>query len=655
VEINDDTVRDLTQMVSTKKDWKEVVNVIKKVEKENIYKIEDKYFEEDPVIDWYFGRFIKNVNSDSDPKWKKFFKENYSSIDAPFSKTDMYQMDSAYTSLKWKNIQSKINCIYLVDGLLKDLNLEEEKKINFFNLKEKKIRFINWEIFIENFLDKINDLYDKYVEIILERLKLDEDYKKKDEVELNELELNELTSNEVKLNELELNELLNELDLDELDSDKLDLELNNEELSGLINNTKNVVENTLLKIKNYKNYKCYNENKAYEKAIKQYYKDWEKKKNEWKEMWKQIKEEGIIIKKEFTFWKIWVKKWIKADIKLGYKNNLNYIKKLYNYNNLRMIENDYLLKNFIKDKIIEVFGIKESLYGINTQLKEIDKYYVERYVEYLKKDLDEKIKNIKEEVKEDYWIKTTWYEVSKYLEYLKKDINKKINNIEDIKNWDKGIKKEIKAYKLKIKSRLEAKTFLAEERYLEKYPFSQKRKPVAEDLADRIRKEEIKIRLRSEIEEILEEENCEKKKKNIDINNIKDKNWEKNEKKLVNKIKEYWEIKKKERNSAAGKILKNLKIDINNTILERLKERKQEEIEDQIREEIEKDIENVDKIAMEWNLKRLERLQKKKEKKPINIMEEIDKYIEKITKNPERENSLEEQFDKMKSEIKKIK
>jgi len=40
------------------------VNVIKKIENENIYKIEDNYFEEDPVIDWYFGRFTKNINSD---------------------------------------------------------------------------------------------------------------------------------------------------------------------------------------------------------------------------------------------------------------------------------------------------------------------------------------------------------------------------------------------------------------------------------------------------------------------------------------------------------------------------------------------------------------------------------------------------------------
>jgi len=50
-------------------------------------------------------------------------------------------------------------------------------------------------------------------------------------------------------------------------------------------------------------------------------------------------------------------------------------------------------------------------------------------------------------------------------------------------------------------------------------------------------------------------------------------------------------------------------------------------------------------------LQRLERLEKKKAKKPINIIEEIDKYIEKITQNLERKKSLEEKLDKMKSEI----
>jgi len=61
-------------------------------------------------------------------------------------------------------------------------------------------------------------------------------------------------------------------------------------------------------------------------------------------------------------------------------------------------------------------------------------------------------------------------------------------------------------YKLKIELRKEAKAFLEEERYLTKYPFSNKRKPIAEDLEDRIKKEKIKIKLRVEIEEILEEE-----------------------------------------------------------------------------------------------------------------------------------------------------
>jgi len=56
----------------------------------------------------------------------------------------MYELDYVYTNTKGKNIQSKINCIYLVEDLLKDLNLEEEKKINFINLEEeKKINFIN--------------------------------------------------------------------------------------------------------------------------------------------------------------------------------------------------------------------------------------------------------------------------------------------------------------------------------------------------------------------------------------------------------------------------------------------------------------------------------------------------------------------------------
>jgi len=69
---------------------------------------------------------------------------------------------------------------------------------------------------------------------------------------------------------------------------------------------------------------------------------------------------------------------------------------------LRLIEDEYLFKNFIKDKITKIFGIKDDLYSINTQLKEIDKYKVEKYTEYLKKDLDEKVKNIKEEINEDY-------------------------------------------------------------------------------------------------------------------------------------------------------------------------------------------------------------------------------------------------------------